>query len=198
MRQQKFFLLTILIVIIDQAVKLLVHYHMTMGPGGEISLLGDWFKLHYILNKGMAFGLSFGSAYGKLFLTLFRLVAIAFIIIGLRRLRLKNYHPGLLWCIAGILGGAIGNLIDSIFYGVLFDNAPYNSITPWFHGQVIDMLYFDVWEGYVADWVPFWGGKKIALWPIFNIADAAIFCSVLLIVIFQNRFLKTSNSYRLN
>lgn len=163
-----------------------------MGPGGEISLLGDWFKLHYILNKGMAFGLSFGSSYGKLFLTLFRLVAIIFIIVGLRRLSLKNYHPGLLWCIAGILGGAIGNLIDSIFYGVLLDNAPYNSITPWFHGQVIDMLYLDFWEGYVAEWVPIWGGKKIALWPIFNIADVAIFCSLILILMCPKKFLSKS------
>lgn len=171
---------------------------MAMGPAGEIILLGDWFKLHYILNRGMAFGLSFGSEYGKLFLTIFRLVAIVFIAFGLKKLTLKNYHPGLLWCIAAILGGAIGNLIDSIFYGVLLDNAPYNSITPWFHGQVVDMLYFDVWEGYVAEWIPIWGGKKIALWPIFNIADMAIFCGVFVLLIFQKKLLQPRSRYELS
>ena len=87
-----------------------------------------------------------------------------------------------------ILGGAIGNLVDSIFYGVWLDNAPYNAPTPWFHGQVVDMFYFDIWEGYIPDWVPLWGGSYTALWPIFNIADASIFIGVAIILLFQNRF----------
>lgn len=165
-----------------------------MGPAGEIDLLGEWFKLHYILNKGMAFGLSFGSTYGKLFLSLFRLAAIggfSWLIIYLVR---EKHSKGLIWCVAAILGGAIGNLIDSIFYGVLLDNAPYNSITPWFHGQVIDMIYLDLWEGYVADWIPLWGGKKIALLPIFNLADIAIFLGVLIIIIRQKTFLRNKSA----
>lgn len=91
-------------------------------------------------------------------------------------------------CISLILGGAIGNLVDSIFYGVWLDNAPYNAPTPWFHGQVVDMFYFDIWEGYIPEWVPLWGGSYTALWPIFNIADASIFIGVAIILLFQNRF----------
>lgn len=192
LKHRKFFLLTLIIVIVDQAVKLLVHFNMSMGPAGEIALLGDWFKLHYILNKGMAFGMSFGSDYGKLFLTIFRLVAISAIAFGLIRLSKKGYSNGLLWCIAIILGGAIGNLIDSIFYGVWLQNAPYSSVTPWFHGQVIDMIYFDFWEGYLPEWLPLWGGKKVSLLPIFNLADIAIFVGVIMILVRQRSFLKNN------
>lgn len=191
-------MLTLGVIVVDQVVKLLVHFNMTMGPGGEVKVFGDWFKLHYILNKGMAFGLSFGSDYGKLGLTIFRMLAMILIGYFLYRMAKKNYSAGLLWCIAAILGGAIGNVIDSIFYGVFLDNAPYDSITPWFHGQVIDMFYLDIWEGYLADWIPFWGGKKISLWPIFNVADAAIFCGVLAILIFQRRFLSHAKPSQLN
>lgn len=165
---------------------------MAMGQSGEMSIFGEWLKLHYILNRGMAFGLSFGSDYGKLGLTIFRMVAMLAIGYLLYAMSKKNYHAGLLWSIAAILGGAIGNVIDSIFYGVLLENAPYDSITPWFHGQVIDMFYLDIWEGYLADWIPVWGGKKVSLWPIFNVADAAIFCGVFVIMIFQKRFIRGS------
>ena len=166
--------------------KLLVYYNMSLNE--EVAVFGDWFKLHYILNEGMAFGIRFGSEYGKLGLTLFRLVAMVFIGIYLYRLAKKEVNSGLLWSIALILGGAIGNVIDSTFYGVALDNSPYDAITPWFHGKVIDMFYLDIWEGVVADWVPFWGGERIALWPIFNVADAAIFVGVAIILIYQKRF----------
>ena len=189
MKHLKYFLLALGVIIIDQVIKLLVHFNIPMGPAGEISVLGDWFKLHYILNRGMAFGLRFGFEYGKLGLTIFRIVAMVVIGFILYRMSKKDYHSGLLWCIAAILGGAIGNVIDSVFYGVFLDNAPYDVITPWFHGQVIDMLYLDLWEGYVADWVPIWGSKKVALLPIFNVADVAIFCGVFAILLFQKRFL---------
>lgn len=167
---------------------------MVFGPSGEIRVFGDWFKLHYILNEGMAFGIQFGYEYGKLGLTLFRLVAMIFIAIYLYRMAKKELNPGLLWCIALILGGAIGNVVDSTFYGVWLNNADPDAITPWFHGKVVDMFYLDIWEGYVADWVPFWGGEKIALWPIFNIADAAIFVGVFMILIFQKRFFAKHHS----
>ena len=184
----KYFLLTFGVIAIDQLVKLLVHFNMVLGQRGELKVFGEWFKLHYILNEGMAFGMSFGSDYGKLGLTLFRLVAMVVIGIYLYRMAKKGTHAGLLWCIALILGGAIGNVVDSIFYGVFLNNADPNAITPWFHGKVVDMFYLDIWEGYVADWVPIWGGEKIALWPIFNVADASIFIGVALILIFQKRY----------
>ena len=188
MKITKFYLLSLAIILLDQVVKLLVHYNMDMGLAGQIPVFGDWFKLHYTLNPGMAFGMELGSEYGKLILTLFRLVAMVGIAYYLYYLAKKRVHSGLLWCIALILGGAIGNVIDSTFYGVLLDNAPYDSSTPWFHGQVVDMFYIDIWEGRVADWVPLWGGEYMALWPIFNIADASIFVGVTFILIFQKRF----------
>lgn len=188
MKYSKYFFLTIAIIILDQAVKLFVHFNMDLGSSGQIPVFGDWFKLYYTLNPGMAFGMEFGSDYGKLGLTLFRLVAMVFIAYYLYKLAKDNTHPGVLWSMALILGGAMGNVIDSTFYGVFLDNAPYNSITPWFHGQVVDMFYIDIWEGRVADWVPFWGGDYLSLWPIFNIADASIFTGVAIILVFQKRF----------
>jgi len=184
----KYFLLTLAIIILDQVVKVLVHTYMDLGISGQIKVFGEWFKLHYTLNPGMAFGMQLGSPYGKLFLTIFRLFAMVGIAYYLYYLARKKVHPGLLWCIALILGGAVGNVIDSTFYGVIFNNAPYDASTPWFHGQVVDMFYIDIWEGQVADWIPLWGGQYIALWPIFNIADASIFCGVTLILIMQKKF----------
>lgn len=188
MKYSKYYLLSVVVILVDQVVKLLVHYNMDMGMAGQIPVFGDWFKLHYTLNPGMAFGMELGSEYGKLILTIFRLIAMVGIAYYLYYLAKKKVHPGLLWCVALILGGAIGNVIDSIFYGILLDNAPYGASTPWFHGQVVDMFYIDIWEGRVADWVPVWGGEHIALWPIFNIADASIFVGVAIILIFQKKY----------
>jgi len=194
MKYFKFYLLTIGIIILDQVVKLLVHYKMDMGVGGEIPVFGDWFKLHYTQNPGMAFGLELGSEYGKLALTSFRLAAMVAIGYYLYYLIKKSVPTGLCWSIALILGGAVGNVIDSTFYGVFLDNAPYNAATPWFHGQVIDMFYIDIWEGRVADWVPLFGGQRMSLWPIFNIADASIFVGVAIILIFQKSFFKENST----
>lgn len=188
MRYYKYFFLALAVIVLDQAVKLFVHFNMDLGASGQITVLGDWFKLYYTLNPGMAFGMQFGSEYGKLGLTLFRLVAMIFIAYYLYKLAKDNTHAGVLWSLALILGGAMGNVIDSTFYGVFLDNAPYDAITPWFHGQVVDMFYIDIWEGRVAEWVPFWGGDYLSLWPIFNIADASIFTGVAIILIFQKRF----------
>ncbi|MEM8893439.1 MAG: lipoprotein signal peptidase [Bacteroidota bacterium] len=188
MKYGKYYILSAVIILLDQVVKLLVHFNMEMGVNGQIHIIGEYFKLHYLTNPGMAFGMQLGSEYGKLFLTLFRLVAMVLISYYLYYLAKKEVHQGLLWCVALILGGAIGNVIDSTFYGVFLDNAPYNAPTPWFHGQVVDMFYIDIWEGRIPDWVPLWGGDYMALWPVFNIADASIFVGVAIILIFQQRF----------
>jgi signal peptidase II len=178
------------VIILDQAVKMLVHFKMDPGIAGQILIFDNWFKLHYTLNPGMAFGMQIASEHGKLILTVFRLVAVAGIAYYLYYLAKKGVHQGLVWCIALILGGAIGNVIDSTFYGVLLNNAPFDSATPWFHGQVIDMFYIDIWEGRVADWMPIFGGDYMALWPIFNIADASIFVGVTIILLMQKVFFK--------
>ena len=178
-----------MIIAADQAIKLLVHANMQMGPDGEITLIGDWFKLHYILNSGMAFGLSLDAPYGKLGLTIFRLTIASGLLILIIRLARKEQYNGLLWCLSAILAGALGNIIDSVFYGVLLENSPLSAVTPWFHGQVIDMFYFDFWEGYLPTWLPFIGGKEVALWPIFNLADAAIFGGVFCLILFQQKLL---------
>jgi signal peptidase II len=101
----------------------------------------------------------------------------------------KGAQKGFLVCMAMILGGAIGNVVDSVFYGVLLNNSPFDAPTPWFNGQVIDMFYLDIWEGYLPDWLPILGGQFYSLWPIFNVADSSIFLGVLCILIFQKRFM---------
>jgi len=187
MKYFRFYLITIAIIILDQVVKLLVYYNMDLGH--EFPVFGEWFKIHYTVNPGMAFGLELGSEFGKFALTTFRLIAMVGIGYYLYTLIKKKVPTGLSICIALILGGAVGNVIDSTFYGVLLEgNVPPNVATPWFHGQVIDMFYVDIWEGRVADWVPLFGGDYLSLWPIFNIADASIFVGVAIILIFQRQF----------
>jgi signal peptidase II len=190
MKYLKFYLLTIGIIIIDQIVKLVVYYNMDLG--NEIPVFGEWFKIHYTVNPGMAFGLEIGSEFGKFALTTsFRLSAMVGIGYDRYSLIKKEVAAGLSWCISLILGGAVGNVIDSALYGVLLEgNVPANAPTPWFHGQVIDMFYVDIWEGRVADWVPLFGGDYLSLWPIFNIADASIFVGVSIILVFQRKFFK--------
>lgn len=193
MKYLKYFGITLLVIIIDQIVKLVVDANMQMGSVGQIKIIGDWFKLHYTTNPGMAFGMELGSEYGKLILTSFRLVAMVGIGYYLYHLIEKKVHTGYIVCIAMILGGAIGNLVDSVFYGVWLNNAPANANTPWFHGQVVDMFYFDIWEGWIPEWVPLWGGSYTALWPIFNVADASIFIGVVIILLFQKKFFAESD-----
>ena len=184
----KYFFISIIVILIDQTVKMLVHFNMHLGE--EINVLGEWFRLHYVLNPGMAFGLEIGITNGKLILTLFRLIAMVGIGYYLYILIKRRMHNGLLISIALILGGAIGNVIDSTFYGVLLEgNAPLDAITPWFHGKVIDMLYFPLISGVIPDWVPFWGGDSFQFFrPVFNIADSSIFIGVAMILAMQKKF----------
>ena len=188
MKNYRYFLLSILIIALDQGIKIAVHTWMEPGYFGQIPLIGDFFKLHYTLNPGMAFGIQIGSIWGKLMLTSFRIVAMFGIGYYWHSLTVKNSPTGLLVSVALILGGAIGNLIDSVFYGVWFNNAPAGAPMSWFHGQVIDMFFADFYEGTLPSWIPLWGGSYYST-PIFNFADAAIFCGVMAILFFQNKFL---------
>lgn len=189
MKVYKYFLVALLVIIIDQTTKLLVHEHMYLHQ--EINVLGDWFRLHYLLNPGMAFGIRWNNEFGKLALTVFRIGAMFGIGYYLWKMATRDAHTGFLWCMALILGGAVGNVIDSTFYGVFLNNHPIDSPTPWFHGQVIDMLFFPIFEFYVPEWVPFKGGEYFLFFsPVFNIADSSIFVGVVIILIWQRRFFK--------
>lgn len=155
---------------------------MIMGHAGAIQLLGNWVKIHYTLNPGMAFGIQFGFRYSKLILTLFRIIAAAIIGWYIRLLaKMQGVSLLLLWGWALILGGALGNVIDSVFYGELLQNAPQSAPMTWFHGQVIDMIYLDLWEAKLPAWLPLLGGSYLSLFPIFNIADVSIFMGVLVL-----------------
>jgi signal peptidase II len=177
------FLIIFLVLLIDQASKIWIKSNMSMGQ--EFNILGDWFIIHYTENNGMAFGLEFGGEFGKLALSLFRIAAVGGIGYGLHYLIRHKYHRGLILNVALIFAGALGNIIDSVFYGVIWN---YASL---FHGRVVDMLYFPILEGVFPQWVPIWGGEDYIFFrPVFNIADAAISVGVILIMIFQNHYFK--------
>lgn len=188
-----YFLIALGVILIDQAIKLYIH--TTLGLGEEIPIFGDWFKLHYTLNPGMAFGIKIGSDYGKLILTIFRIFAGIGIMAVIVKSAQRNAPVGFLLSMALILGGAFGNVVDSTFYGVFIEGNAVSfygqetpPLYPWFHGKVIDMFYFDIAEGYFPNDFPIWGGKHYSFFPIFNFADAAIFIGVCIILIFQKRF----------
>ena len=185
---------TILIaIILDQVIKIYVKTHFYLG---EEVVIFDWFKIHFVENNGMAMGFEFGGRAGKLFLTLFRLVAVSGIIYWLAQNIKRKVHNGVIIAIAFIFSGAVGNIIDSVIYGVIFDNSnhkvatlfsdkPYGEL---FHGKVVDMLYFPFWEGVLPEWIPFIGGDEFTFFQyIFNPADAFISIGVALLFIFSKQ-----------
>lgn len=191
MRARKYFIIALVVILIDQCSKLLVYNNMYLHE--EINVIGEWFKLHYLLNPGMAFGIRWENEFGKLALTIFRIAAMIGIAYYLYQMAQKKAHTGFLISMALILGGAVGNVIDSTFYGVLLDNQPIGSYSPWFHGQVIDMLFFPLFDFTWPEWMPMVGGEYFLFFsPVFNIADSSIFIGVATILIFQKKFFKES------
>jgi signal peptidase II len=195
---RKYFLLTLVVIVVDQIIKLIVKLNMEKGIQGQIKVLGDFFKIHFIENKGAAFGLTvtnmanglgldMSEETGKLILSLFSIGAV--IAIGVVLYRMAGHRSPLPWFVALIFGGALGNIIDRTFYGVWFsDINDYDGGI--FHGRVVDMFYLDIWEGQLPHWIPLIGGDYTSLWPIFNIADAAISVGIVVILIFQGKFFK--------
>ena len=198
MKLRKVFFIIALIIIADQALKIWIKTNYPFGNTGVTGL--SWFQLYFIENKGMAWGWEFGGEWGKMILTLFRLGAVIFGTWYLTRIVKQKYTKGFIVCAALIYAGALGNLIDSMFYGMIFEESSYSNVAKMFpadgyagflHGRVVDMLYFPIIDTKFPTWVPVIGGNDFEFFsPIFNIADASISCGVITLLVFQKRFFK--------
>ncbi len=198
------------IILLDQGLKIWIKTHY---PTGEVTkVLGmNWFRLHFIENHGMAWGWKFGNETGKIVLTLFRLAAVIFGVWYLGKIVRQKYSRGFIICASLIFAGALGNLIDSMFYGLVFDNGlhfdrtvndyvGYSGIAhltmhggyaSFLHGSVVDMLYFPLFTGHFPKWFPFWGGQDFEFFSaIFNVADASISIGVITLLLFQKRIFR--------
>lgn len=218
MKYRNALLIVLLVILADQALKIYIKTHFAIGD--DVQVIGDWFRFHFIENEGMAYGMKLSeSPIGKIILSSFRLVAVVFGFFLLKRLINKGYSRGMLICGSLILAGALGNLIDSMFYGLIFSDSPYscfsgnydslssllqnhnkeavahftafgNGYGKFLQGKVVDMFYFPVIETVLPTWVPFWGGKAFVFFePVFNIADAAISTGIITLLLFQKSML---------
>jgi signal peptidase II len=177
---------SVAVILVDQVVKLLIKTNMQLGE--RITVFHDWFHLLFVENNGMAFGMELGGDWGKILLTLFRLIAIVIIGRFLFQLEHAGSTRGARISVALVFSGALGNLIDCIFYGVAFNYAPL------LQGKVVDMLYFPLFEGFFPSWFPIWGGEPFLFFsPVFNLADMAISTGVGLLLVFQKRYFPQHN-----
>lgn len=185
-----------LVLLIDQLIKIYIKTHFFLGE--EVNIAGNWFIIHFTENNGMAYGLEFGGQFGKLFLSTFRIVAVGGIGYYLWTLTSKKEDKLYIVCIALIFAGALGNIIDSAFYGMIFSDSNYDiakfmpaegGYATLLHGKVVDMFYFPVIEGHFPSWFPVWGGEDFIFFrPVFNFADFSISVGVAMIVLYQKRF----------
>lgn len=193
MTLRKAYLLIFIILLVDQISKIYIKTNFVLGE--EVQVF-KWFKILFIENEGMAWGTKIPGEYGKIFLTIFRLVAVSAIGYWLWDAVKKHSSNYLIVSIALIFAGAFGNIIDSVFYGVIFDDSyhklatlfaekPYGTL---FHGKVVDMLYFPFWEGQLPQWLPIWGGQEFKFFnAIFNVADMAISTGVGILIVFNKK-----------
>jgi signal peptidase II len=201
-KKRSVFFIICLIVLADQVLKIYIktHYH----AGESHAVFGNWFQLYFIENEGMAYGWKLGGEWGKMALTLFRLAAVIFGVFYINKIVAKKYNRGFIICVALIFAGALGNLIDSMFYGLLFEESstitynvakifPEHGYAGFLHGNVVDMLYFPIIHTQFPEWLPVWGGQDFDFFsPIFNLADASISTGIIAIFVFQKRFLKAN------
>lgn len=195
---KKIAIFVIALLVIDQVTKFLVKTNMTLGQ--SINVIGDWFQIYFVENAGMAFGMTFGGMVGKFLLTFFRIVLGVAMFIYIRKLLKRDDVPtGVLYGIAAIMCGAIGNIFDSLFYGLIFSESGFTQVATLFpegggyagpfFGKVVDMLYFPIIDTTLPDWFPIWGGKPFRFFSaIFNFADSCITVGAFYLVIFQWRF----------
>ncbi len=198
----------IFVLIIDQVSKIYIKTNFEYGKGFLMFGL-DWARIHFVENDGMAFGLSFGGVIGKYILSIFRIVLVMVLIYIIRGMIKANESKGLLIAFSLIIAGAIGNIIDSAFYGMIFSETPLyhggiaqmfpegGGYAPFLQGKVVDMLYFPMYEGTLPDWVPFRGGKSFSFFnPVFNVADTSISLGVITILVFYRSFFKSEEEIR--
>lgn len=194
------FLIIFLVLLADQVLKIWVKTNMYLGQEYRIT---EWFIIHFTENPGMAFGFEFGGSYGKPILTIFRVLVVGGILYWLNNLVKEGVKPIGITAVALIFAGAMGNIIDSLFYGMFFGSS-YGQIAEFLpatggyagflHGKVVDMFYFPLYKGYLPEWIPFWGGDYFIFFrPIFNIADASISIGVGLLLLFQKAVFKSSD-----
>lgn len=183
------------VILIDQTVKIWIKTHFYLGEDYPVT---SWFKIDFIENNGMAFGMEMGS---KLFLTLFRIAAVCFLTWYLILIcRRREFTRGYVACVSLVLAGAAGNIFDCVFYGVIFNNPmppevavmfpPGGGYAPLFHGRVVDMLYFPLFSFNWPTWIPWVGGEHFIFFqPVFNIADSAITVGMFILILFMSKYL---------